>query len=75
MPKEEQQSNKRLKSTTVRIQAHADATANAAIRPRLVPDIEELKKSVSVDEIRKQGFKKNSPRTIEIVKSFRFIFL
>jgi hypothetical protein len=41
MPKEEQQSNKRLKSTTVRIQAHADATASAAIRPRLVPDIEE----------------------------------
>jgi hypothetical protein len=39
------------------------------VRVRLIPDIEELKKSVSQAELRKQRFTANLPRTIEIVPS------
>lgn len=63
MAKEGQQSDKS------RIEVHASSVSKAHVQPRLVPDIEELKKSVSVDEIRKQGFKAKLPRTIEIVPS------
>jgi hypothetical protein len=71
MPKEEQHSDKPAKPVqgTVGIQAHAGSVASAHIRPRLIPDIEELKKAVSPEEISKQGFKANLPRKIEIVPS------
>jgi hypothetical protein len=64
MPKGEQQPEKPTKA--VRSPLAAKATASAMIRPRLVPDIEELKESVSVDEIRKQGFSGSFPLSIEI---------
>jgi hypothetical protein len=64
MPKREQQPEKPTKA--VRGTLAAKAKASAIIRPRLVPDIEELKKSVSVDEIRKQGFSGSFPLSIEI---------
>jgi hypothetical protein len=44
----------------------AKATASTVIRPRLVSDIEELKESVSVAEIKKQGFSGSFPLSIEI---------
>ena len=67
MSKEEQHSNKPPK--IARTQVRGTATASAQVRVRLIPDIEELKKSVSVDELRKRGFAANLPRTIEIVPS------
>ncbi len=67
MSKEEQHSNKPPK--IARTQVRGTATAGAQVRVRLIPDIEELKKSVSVDELRKRGFTANLPRTIEIVPS------
>jgi hypothetical protein len=53
MPKREQQPEKPTKA--VRGTLAAKAKASAIIRPHLVPDIEELKESVSVDKIRKQA--------------------
>jgi hypothetical protein len=71
MPKEEQHSDKPAKTVqgSVRIQATGNMTVTGHVRPRLVPDIQELKKAVSVDELKKQGFTANLPRTIEIVPS------
>ena len=71
MPKDEQHSDKPAKTVqgTVRIQASGNMTTSGQAYPRLVPDIQELRKSVSVDELRKQGFTTNLPRTIEIVPS------
>ena len=43
-------------------------TTSGQAHPRLVPDIQELRKSVSVDELRKH-FTSNLPRAIEIVPS------
>jgi len=65
--KKDQQSDKPAK--TVRPQARGSATSSASVRVRLIPDIQELKKSVSLEELRKQGFTANLPRTIEIVRS------
>jgi hypothetical protein len=71
MSKEEQQPDKPAKAVqgNVRIEARGSATSSARVRVRLLPDIEELKKSVSNAELRRQGFTKNLPRTIEILPS------
>ena len=71
MPKEEQHSDKPAKTVqgTVRIQARGNMTVSGHVQPRLVPDIRELKKAVSVDELKKQGFTANLPRTVDIVPS------
>jgi hypothetical protein len=71
MSKEEQPSDKpaKLVHGKVNIQAGGNPTASAQVRVRLIPDIQELKKSVSNEELRKQGFTVNLPRTIEIVPS------
>jgi hypothetical protein len=71
MSKEEQPSDKSAKAlqgkATPRIQGRANLTVNAQVR--LIPDIQALKKSVSVDELQNQGFTSNLPRTIDIVLS------
>jgi hypothetical protein len=73
MPKEEQQSDKPAKTlqgnVRLRPRAKGTLTVSGRAQPRLVPDIQELKKAVSVDELKKQGFTANLPRTIEIVPS------
>jgi hypothetical protein len=71
MPKEEQQSDKSAKRLqgVARPQVRASATLSVGARVRLIPDIQALKKSVSVDELREQGFTTNLPKTIEIVPS------
>jgi hypothetical protein len=71
MPKDEQHSDKPPTPVPgkVNIAVRASSVASAHVRPRLVPDIQELKKAVSVDELKKQGFTANLPRTIEIVPS------
>lgn len=69
MSKEEQHSDKPPKILQGKAQIHARSSATLSVHPRLVPDIQELKKSVSVDELRKQGFTTNLPRMIEIVPS------
>jgi hypothetical protein len=67
MPKEEQQSDKSAKK--LQGVARPQVRASATLSVRLIPDIQALKKSVSVDELREQGFTTNLPRTIEIVPS------
>jgi tRNA nucleotidyltransferase (CCA-adding enzyme) len=67
MSKEEQTSDKPPR--IVRSQVRGTANASAQVRVRLIPDIEELKRSVSVDELREQGFTANLPTTIDIVPS------
>jgi hypothetical protein len=71
MSKEEQQSDNAPKvvSGEVRFQGRAIAKSSASARLRLLPDIPELKKSVSLEELKKQGFTSNLPRAIEIVPS------
>jgi tRNA nucleotidyltransferase (CCA-adding enzyme) len=67
MSKEEQHSQKPAK--ILRPKAAGTVTSSAQVRVRLIPDIQELKKSVSVDNLKEQGFTTNLPRTIEIVPS------
>ena len=71
MSKEEQQPDKPPKTVQAKvgIQGRGGTTVSGSVHLRLVPDIQELKKSVSVDELRKQGFTANLPRTIDIVPS------
>jgi hypothetical protein len=71
MPKEEQQSDKSAKTEqgTVRIPVRGNSTSMGHIQPRFIPDIQELKKAVSVDELKKQGFTANLPWTVDIKPS------
>jgi tRNA nucleotidyltransferase (CCA-adding enzyme) len=73
MAKEEQHSNKTPKILRPKargsIGVRASGSTSAQFRVRLIPDIKELQKSVSVDELKKQGFTANLPRTVEIVPS------
>jgi hypothetical protein len=73
MAKEEQHSNKTPKILRPKaggsIAVRASGSTGAQFRVRLIPDIEELKKSISVGALREQGFTTNLPRTIEIVPS------
>jgi tRNA nucleotidyltransferase (CCA-adding enzyme) len=67
MSKEEQHSDKTPK--ILRSKVGGTIASGAQVRVRLIPDIEELKRSVSVDELREQGFTANLPTTIDIVPS------
>jgi hypothetical protein len=73
MPKEEQQSDKSAKAfggkVTLRTRSRGTLTVGGQAQARLIPDIQELKKSVSLAELEKQGFTANLPRMIEIVPS------
>jgi hypothetical protein len=65
MSKEEQPSDKSAKA----LQGKATARVHFRATLTVIPDIQALKKSVSVDELTKQGFTSNLPRTIDIVPS------
>jgi hypothetical protein len=67
MSKDEQQPDKSAKK--IQGEARVRAQSTGALSVRLIPDIKELKKSVSVDELKKKGFTANLPRTVEIVPS------
>jgi hypothetical protein len=64
MSKGEQQPEK--PSRPLRERVASKAAASPSTRSRLVPDVEELKESVSVAEIKKQGFSGSFPLSVEI---------